>query len=146
MSVEMNIKDFAKSSKLFGFLDDAGRQRMMAIARKETRSAKEVICQEMEAGETFWVILAGEVAVTGEDVVGEKEVARLGVRQFFGEVSAVLGQPRTATVTAATDLDLLAFDREPVLEILQDYPKVKEILGKVGLIRSEDTVEKLMAD
>ncbi len=147
MTIEgMSSEEFAKTSKLFGFLDDAGRARMMAIARQETRKAGEVVCVELEAGDTFWVIQSGEVQVSVEDVVGEKDVATLGARQFFGEISAVLGQPRNATVTAKTDLSLLAFDRAPVLEILKDYPKVKEILGKVGLIRSEDTVVKLMSD
>ncbi|MDF1562650.1 MAG: cyclic nucleotide-binding domain-containing protein [Deltaproteobacteria bacterium] len=147
MSIEgMTREEFAKASKLFGFLDDAGRQRMMAIAREEQYAAGSVICRELEAGAVFWVIQEGEVQVSVEDVLDEKEVATLGPRQFFGEISAILGQPRTATVVAKSDLVLLAFDRQPVLEILDDYPKVKEILGKVGLIRSEDTVEKLMSD
>lgn len=146
MTVTMTTEEFSKSSKLFGFLDEAGRARMMAIAREEQRSAGDEICKEGDAGEVFWVILEGEVKVRVEDVIGEKEVAVLGPGQFFGEISAVLAQPRSATVTANTDLRLLAFDRAPVMEILADYPKVKEIVGKVGLMRSEDTVEKLMSD
>ena len=146
MTLHMTSDEFAKSSKLFGFLDEAGRARMMAIAREEQHPAEAVICREGEAGEVFWVILEGEVHVRVEDVVGDKEVAVLGLGQFFGEISAVMAQPRSATVTASSDLRLLAFDRAPVMEILADYPKVKEIVGKVGLMRSEDTVEKLMSD
>ncbi len=146
MALHMTSDEFAKSSKLFGFLDEAGRARMMAIAREEQQPAGTEICREGEAGDVFWVILEGEVHVRVEDVVGDKEVAVLGPGQFFGEISAVLAQPRSATVTASTGLRLLAFDRAPVMEILADYPKVKEIVGKVGLMRSEDTVEKLMSD
>lgn len=146
MTLQMTSEEFAKTSKLFAFLDDAGRARMMAIAREEARPAGECICKEGDAGDVFWVITGGSVQVTVEDVVDEKEVARLGTGQFFGEISAVMKQPRTATVTALEDVKLLAFDRDPVMEILADYPKVKEIVGKVGLIRSEDTVEKLMSD
>ncbi len=144
--LKMSTDEFARTSKLFGFLDEVGRARMLEIAREERYAEGEVLCREMEAGETFWVILEGEVRVMVEDVVGEKEVAVLGKGNFFGEVSAVLGQARTATVVARSPLHLLAFDRGPVLEILKDYPKVKEILGKVGVIRSEDTVEKLLED
>ena len=146
MTLHMTSDEFAKSSKLFGFLDEAGRARMMDIAREEQQPSGTVICTEGEAGDVFWVILEGEVHVRVEDVVGDKEVAVLGPGQFFGEISAVMAQPRSATVTASTDLRLLAFDRAPVMEILADYPKVKEIVGKVGLMRSEDTVEKLMSD
>jgi CRP-like cAMP-binding protein len=146
MSISMSPDEFAKSSKLFGFLDEAGRARLMAAAREESYAAGETVCREGEAGEQFWVIVEGTADVVVEDVVGEKQVAKLGRGNFFGEISAVLGEPRMATVVAAEGLRLLAFDRGPVVEILQDYPKVREIVGKVGLMRSEDTVEKLMAD
>lgn len=146
MSISMSADEFAKSSKLFGFLDGAGRARLMAVAREESYPVGEVVCREGEAGEVFWVILSGKATVTVEDVVGEKKVAVLGRGNFFGEISAVLGEPRMATVTAEEPLVLLAFDRKPVVELLADYPKVREIVGKVGLMRSEDTVEKLMAD
>ena len=144
--IHMTPEAFAKASKLFAFLDDAGRMRMMEAAREEIRPAGDCICREGDAGEVFWVITRGRVRVMVQDVVDQKEVAQLGAGQFFGEISAVMGQPRTATVTALEDVELLAFDRDPVMGILDDYPKVKEIVGKVGLMRSEDTVAKLMRD
>jgi CRP/FNR family transcriptional regulator, cyclic AMP receptor protein len=146
MPISLSMEEFAKSSKLFGFLDDAGRQRLMDAAREERFDAGDVVCKEGEAGEVFWVILEGQARIMVEDIAEEKQVATLGPGQFFGEISAVLNQPRTATAIAESQLTTLAFDREPVLAVLADYPKVKEIVGKVGLMRSEDTVEKLMAD
>lgn len=145
-TISMSPEELANTSKLFAFLDEAGRERMIDIAREETHAAGDVVCKELDRGSVFWVIVEGDVTVSVEDIVDEKEVAVLGKGQFFGEISAVMDQPRTATVTARTDLKLLAFDREPVMKILDDYPEVKEIVGKVGLIRSEDTVVKLMSD
>ncbi|RMG18883.1 MAG: cyclic nucleotide-binding domain-containing protein [Deltaproteobacteria bacterium] len=146
MSIQMDPEEFARSSKLFAFLDEAGRRRMMAVAREESFPAGHVVCREGEEGSVFWVILEGEVKVTVEDIASEKEVAVLGPGKFFGEISAVMEQPRTATVETTRPTRTLAFDRAPVMEILKDYPKVREIVGKVGLMRSEDTVQKLMSD
>lgn len=146
MSISMTVDEFAKSSKLFGFLDEAGRERLMAVAREESFQGDETVCKEGESGDVFWVILEGKASVVVDDLAGEKKVATLGRGNFFGEVSAVLGEPRMATVVAEEPLRLLAFDRAPVMEILDDYPSVREIVGKVGLMRSEDTVEKLMSD
>lgn len=146
MAIEMTAEDFAKSSKLFEFLDETGQNRLMDIAREESVGEGDVLCTEGELGEVFWVILEGEVRVDVDDFGEAKEVARLGAGQFCGEISGVLNQPRSATMTALSGLKLLAFDREPVLDILAEYPKVMDIVAKVGLMRSEDTVEKLMGD
>ena len=61
----------------------------------------DVITREGDEGEELFVILEAEVEMVRED----REVAQLGPKDFFGEVSSVSGVPRNATVVATEALD-----------------------------------------
>ncbi|MEW5851101.1 MAG: cyclic nucleotide-binding domain-containing protein [Myxococcota bacterium] len=141
----LSIEAFTKQSKLFEFLDDAGRQRMMDIAQRKVLAKDDVVVREGEVGDSFYVILKGAVSVTVDDFGTPKQVATLGRGSFFGEIAVLTQQPRSATVTALSELELLRFDKGPVEKILADYPRVREIMARLGLRRSEDTLEKMMA-
>ena len=59
-------------------------------------------------------------------VVGEAEIAVFGPGDFFGEVAALTGAPRTATVTAVADVDLLVLDRAELDTLLTEVPSVAQ--------------------
>lgn len=144
-SLELSVEAFTKHSKLFEFLDVPGRSRMLDISRKVTFPAGEVVVREGAVGDAFFVITKGSVKVSVEDMGREKQVAVLGAGAFFGEIAVITTQTRSATITALEPLELLRFDREPVRAILKDYPKVHELLARLGVRRTEDTMEKVMA-
>jgi CRP/FNR family cyclic AMP-dependent transcriptional regulator len=57
------------------------------------------------------------------DVAG-REVAQFETGQFFGEIAALDGRPRTATVTALTDMEVLILDRAEFDEMIDLSPEV----------------------
>lgn len=140
----LTLESFTRQSKLFEFLDEPGRQRMMDLAQRQVFPAGTRVVAEGEPGDSFFVILRGSVKVAVDDFGQEKQVATLGPGSFFGEIAVITAQPRSASVTAAAELELLRFDKVPVLDVLKAYPRVKELLAKMGVRRSEDTLEKMM--
>jgi CRP-like cAMP-binding protein len=79
------------------------RRQSEQIARllKERRFAKgETVIMEGSGGAAFFIIESGEASVSSKGV----NLATLGRGQYFGEVALIDGGPRSATVTAATDL------------------------------------------
>jgi pyruvate,water dikinase len=85
---------------LFSGMDRRQTEQVSRLL-KERRFAKgETVIMEGSGGAAFFIIESGEATVSSKDV----EVATLGPGDHFGEVALIDGGPRTATVTAATDL------------------------------------------
>ena len=79
------------------------RRQSEQIARllKERRFTKdETVIMEGSGGAAFFIIASGEAKVSSKGV----NLATLGPGEHFGEVALIDGGPRSATVTAATDL------------------------------------------
>jgi CRP/FNR family transcriptional regulator, cyclic AMP receptor protein len=70
------------------------------------RPGQELLVEGRRGAEVI-LVLHGEAVC---DVAG-REVARFGAGHFFGEIAALDGRPRTATVKALTDMDVLVLDR-----------------------------------
>jgi CRP-like cAMP-binding protein len=69
-----------------------------------------VVC-EGDPGDRFYVIAAGAVEVTEHGRFRRTEV----VGDCFGEIALLRDVPRTATVIARTDVELLALERDEFL-------------------------------
>ncbi|HLB39799.1 MAG TPA: cyclic nucleotide-binding domain-containing protein [Actinomycetota bacterium] len=83
----------------------------------ERRSA---IVEEGQLGETLFVVLAGRGKVTRNG----KRVGEVLPGDFFGELSAIDGGPRTATITAETPMRVLRLFRHTLVALLHDEPRL----------------------
>ena len=72
------------------------------------------------------------------------EVARLGPRNFFGEMSLLTGEPRAATIQATGECEVLVVDKAAFGEVLQARPELAERVSEViahrqaGLLRKRE--------
>jgi CRP-like cAMP-binding protein len=85
---------------LFSTLDDRDLASLSEEFNERRFTPGETIALEGAGGLMFFVVESGEASV---DVQGE-EVASLGPGDSFGEIALIDRRPRTATVTAKTDL------------------------------------------
>jgi CRP-like cAMP-binding protein len=95
----------------------------------------EVILREGRLGRELFVILEGSVVVSRAGRV----VNEWGAGDYFGELAAIEGVPRTATVTATTDLDVLIVGPRE-FDAMMDIPGVRNALfaGMSRRIREAD--------
>lgn len=131
-------------SKLFSLLDEAGQKRLVAVAIEELIPGEQSVVKEGDFGDSFFLVLEGSMSVRIGGTDATREVAVLGPGAFFGEIAALLGEARSATVVATAPSRLVRFDGTRVQAILKDYPKVREILVKLGLKRSEENLQQMM--
>jgi CRP/FNR family cyclic AMP-dependent transcriptional regulator len=113
------------------------RRDLQAIARvvKDIdHPAGTVVAREGEPGVGLFVIAEG----TAEVSIGGKKKATLGPGEFFGEIALLDGGPRTATVTATTDVKLLGLTEWVFRGLMQEQPSIalKTLQAMAGRLRS----------
>jgi CRP-like cAMP-binding protein len=96
---------------LFAELNEEELHTLIEQSVKESYSAGERIINAGDSGHCMYVILSGSACVTVKRGTGEIELARLSAGDFFGEVALVDDGPRSATVTAIEDCELLCITR-----------------------------------
>ncbi|TAL07452.1 MAG: MFS transporter [Chloroflexota bacterium] len=109
--------DAIRSVPMFAPLAPAVVERLAAGATAWTASAGTAIITEGEAGDAFHLIVSGTVEVT----IGGRVVRTEGPGDYFGEIALVRDIPRTATIVATTDVELLSIARDPFLAALTGH-------------------------
>ena len=102
-----------------GLLASLPGETLATLARRMTREeypAGAMIVREGDLDDRFYVVLSGIVAATQESL-GPRRVLRPG--EYFGEVGAAMGIPRTATVRALTPAVVASCDRQTFDELLR---------------------------
>jgi CRP/FNR family cyclic AMP-dependent transcriptional regulator len=84
----------------------------------------ETIFDEGDLGEVLFVIQSGEVELTRRGATGPRMVARLGPGEFFGEMSVVIGEERSARAMAVGTTRLLELDGETLEGMCIERPEV----------------------
>ena len=121
---------------------DVPRPQLEAIAHtydEELVPEGQRVLRRGMSGGSLYVILDGEAQVALEG----RELARLGRGEFFGDVSALLGEAPTADVLAASPLRLLVVPAGDVERFLIANPSVAVRMLKVTLERLARTLEWL---
>ncbi|MGE0863850.1 MAG: mechanosensitive ion channel domain-containing protein [Vicinamibacterales bacterium] len=90
---------------LFATQGVEARQRLAAAARPRLFADGEAVVRQGAAGDSMFVLLGGSARVTLEP--SGQEVAVIAAGGFFGEMSMLTGEPRTATVRAIGDTSAL---------------------------------------
>ncbi len=124
----------------FAACTDEQLVQVVQLAERLRIDAGEVILREGRLGRELFVILEGSVVVTREGRV----VNEWGAGDYFGELAAIEAAPRSATVTATTDLDVLIVGPRE-LDAMMDIPGFRNslLVGMVRRIREAD--DKLAA-
>lgn len=104
-----------RSLPMFAALGPADLERLARMLQEESVGPGARVVVQGESGEHFYVISEGSARVTRDG----HEVASLATGDFFGEIALVRDIPRTATVEAVGELDLLVLERGLFLEAVR---------------------------
>jgi CRP/FNR family transcriptional regulator, cyclic AMP receptor protein len=104
-----------------GFSEDELR-RVVALSDEVTSPAGSVLIDQGDTGVDCYVIVQGEASI----YVRGEFVNSVGRGSMVGEMALVDHRPRTATVVADTDLQLLRFDSRAFRKLLDEMPKASE--------------------
>ncbi len=100
------------------------------------------IFNQGDPGDALYFIDEGNVDISLTDSRGTtKELAVLGNGASFGEMALLTGEPRTATVVAATDVSLLKIDKEHFDELIDKSPSIRVAIEQLNSQRLMDNVK-----
>ena len=95
-------------------------QTVARVVKDIDHASGTVIAREGEPGVGLFVIVDGTAEVT---IGGAKKVS-LGPGDFFGEIALLDGGPRTATVTATSDIEMLGLTEWVSRGLMQEHPSI----------------------
>jgi len=99
----------------------------------------EPIVQQGDEGSSMFVLQRGSVTVSLRDAQGRSEqVATLETGGFFGEMSLMTGEKRSATVTAVDEVECAELHKDDVADILRARP---ELAREISAILEQRQVE-----
>src|SRR5438045_23981 len=121
----MTGSEFLAKVPVFGALDEAARSELARYLKPGKYKKDAVIVSREEPGVSLFLLVRGKVKVvlygpSGREVI----LSMLKDGEFFGEMSLLDGQPRSASVVALQDTEVLALDRGHFVRSDETKPSV----------------------
>src|SRR6185503_2994750 len=140
----MSPTDVLKRVPLFSDLSEAELARFGEVTREREYPRNSVILFEDDPGDALYIVATGQVKVVliGEDG-REVILSVLGDGDFFGEMSLIDDEPRSAHVIAMKDSQLLVLRRDDFQSRLEEQPKIALKLLRVLVERLRRADEKI---
>jgi len=114
---------------LLSALSEAAFRRVLGTLVLRRLPAGALVIREGEPGNAFYFVASGRLRVYATDGLGrETELAELGENAVFGEMALLSAQPRSASVSCSTEVDLLEVGRASLAQLADELGPVAEAL------------------
>ncbi len=110
------------ASPLFEMLSGGELARLSELARQRHYAAGDLIFEEGELGDSLFVIVRGEAEVLRREADTQRLLTVLGPPAFFGEMSVIDKEYRSATLRARTEADLLQLTMQDLGAFRKAHP------------------------
>lgn len=136
------IAERLRDTPLFGGLDDEHLDRLVDMGEIVDLAPDEVLIHEGDVADALYVVLDGELEVTKQSGTSHIPLAQVGPGALQGEMAALEGGRRLASVRAITDAEVLRIPIEAMRELLGAGPDVAlaVIRTAVGRLRAMEAM------
>lgn len=122
MDIPLN---FIQRIPLFSELEEPELKKLASKLQIKEYEKNTLVVRETDEGSTLFIITKGKVKISRLSESGKEVIlAILGEDEFFGEMSLLDGEARSANVTTIHKSELLLLKRKDFLEILEQSPKI----------------------
>jgi small-conductance mechanosensitive channel/CRP-like cAMP-binding protein len=120
----LSLKELLRQVTYFQNFTDLELRQLIEIGHRKRLYPSQVLFNEGDPGDAFYIVLSGSVEVFVEKI--NKHLTNLGAGKFFGELSLMLGIPRTASVRALEETILFTIHHNAFQSILREHPELAE--------------------
>jgi CRP-like cAMP-binding protein len=121
------------SVDLFASLPPELRSQIARSAPMAVYGSGETVVRQGEDGQSMFVVVSGTVSVVLEP--SREELARIQRGGYFGEMSLLTGEPRSATVLAVGDVVVVEIGADLFRRIGTVHPDAIEKIGMAAMVR-----------
>ena len=140
--------EVVRRAALFAGLDDEATSALLKFMKPRSVRRGTVLFREGDAGDELYIVATGKLKVGRESSDGrENLLSVVGPSEIIGELSLFDPGPRSSTVTAVSQTELLSLRHEDLTAWLEDRPKAAMNLLRdlaIRLRRTNDTVGDLV--
>jgi signal transduction histidine kinase len=137
-------KEFLRPLPLFAELAEEDLDRLCRMARRVRVEEGALVMEEGSPGDGLYIVVEGQLEVTKNDGHGQVVLASRGPGEFLGEMSLLEQAPRTATVRAVHDAELLVIQPGDFVSLLASSPGAAATILRVVAGRLRSTEASLM--
>jgi CRP-like cAMP-binding protein len=116
---------------IFAPLSEEETDRLAKASRMRVYAPGEAIVRMGQEGKSMFVIMRGSVEVQISQGGTTKAINKLRENDFFGEMSLLTGEPRTATVVAVEETEVLRIDKDAIKPIFEANPDLVSSIGEM---------------
>ncbi len=113
------LRDLLQKVSYFRQCSEIELRQVIEKGYRKKLAIGETICRESDPGDSFYIILSGSVEVFVESISKQVAIRRAG--EFIGEMSLLMGTPRTATLRTLEDTVLFVVDHSNLQSLLKNH-------------------------
>ncbi len=129
---------------LFESLSKAELDELEAKSEKHFFPKDSMIIKEGDSGNSLYIVLKGTLKVIIHVMDKIVELAILSEGGIFGEIAFLTGRPRSASVIATTDAEVMEVKRDILQELIRKDARINNILNGFYESRVQETSRKIM--
>ena len=142
MSIEQEV-EILRRIPLFANVEPAKLKLMCFASERITFKQGQSLFEQGDVGDSAYIIIEGSADVI-VNTEGPMVVAQLGKNDIVGEIAILVDIPRTATVTATSELTTLKVTKDLFFRMVSDFPEMGVEIMRVLAQRLESTTAALL--
>lgn len=116
---------------IFAPLSEEEIAKLAKASKTRVYAPGETIVRRGAEGNSMFIIVRGSVNVRIPDKEGQRTINHLQTNDFFGEMSLLTGEPRSATVIAEDETEVLEIRKKALKPIIEANPDLTEAIGEI---------------
>lgn len=146
MDIEKKV-EILKKTPFFETLSNEEYIKIAHFTEHVKYNSNDFIFQEEDIADGFYILVEGEIEILKKDKANHNEL--LAIKKgldAFGEMSIIDDLPRSATIKARTDVEILRLRKENFTKVLQRYANVSYEVAKSVCYNVRNTNETYIRD
>ena len=143
--MEMAKEDQEKIAKVLKDIDflqhmtPTETDKLIAGFEKSAMSFGDNLITQGKSGSIFYIIASGVVGVFRKRALLDKKIATLATGDFFGEMSLISDEPRSASVICEKNGEVFTLLRDTFRDVIMHNPHISQVMKDTAVKRQKDT-------